>query len=187
MYHIFFIHSFVDGHLGGFHVLAIVNSAAMNIGIHVSFWIMALLGYMPRRWITGSYGSFIPSFIYAFTYFNWRIITLQYCDGFCHTSTWISHGCTRVSPTWSPLPSSPPPHPSRLSQSTSFGCPASCIKLALVIYFTYGNIHVLMLFSQIILLLLLLSPEVCSLHPCLLCHPACRIGITIFLISIYMC
>ena len=187
MYHIFFIHSFVDGYLGGFHVLAIVNSAAMNIGIHVSFWIMALLGYMPRRGIIGSYGSFIPSFIYAFTYFNWRIITLQYCDGFCHTSTWISHGCTRVPPTLSPLPSSSPPHPSRLSQSTSFGCPASCIKLALVIYFTYGNIHVLMLFSQIILLLLPLSPKVCSLHPCLLCRPACRIGITIFLISIYMC
>ena len=37
MYHNFFIHSPVDGHLGGFHVLDIVNSAAMNNGIHVSF------------------------------------------------------------------------------------------------------------------------------------------------------
>ena len=29
-----------------------------------------------------------------FIYFNWRLINLQYCAGFCHTSTWISHGCT---------------------------------------------------------------------------------------------
>ena len=43
MYHIFFIHSFVDGHLGCFCVLAIVNSAAMNIRVHESFQIMAFL------------------------------------------------------------------------------------------------------------------------------------------------
>ena len=37
MYHICFIHSSVDGHLGCFHVLAIVNSAATNTGAHVFF------------------------------------------------------------------------------------------------------------------------------------------------------
>ena len=62
MYHNFFIHSSVDGHLGCFHVLATLNSAAMNNGIHVSFSIFVSSGYMPRRGIAGSYGSFIPSF-----------------------------------------------------------------------------------------------------------------------------
>ena len=48
IFHIFFIHSSVNGHLGYFHDLAIVNSAAMNIGVHVSFWIRVSYGYMPR-------------------------------------------------------------------------------------------------------------------------------------------
>ena len=63
MYHIFFIHSSVSGHLGFFHVLAIVNSASVNIGVHVSFWIMVFSGYMPRSGIAGSYGSSISSFL----------------------------------------------------------------------------------------------------------------------------
>ena len=54
MYHIFFIHSSVDGHLGCFHVLAIVESAAMNIRVHVCCWIRVLSGYMPRSGIAGS-------------------------------------------------------------------------------------------------------------------------------------
>ena len=48
MYHDFFIHSSVDGHLGCFHVLTIVNSAAMNNGIHVSFSILVSSGYRQR-------------------------------------------------------------------------------------------------------------------------------------------
>ena len=62
MYHNFLIHSSVDGHLDGFHVLVIVNSAAMNIGVHVSFSIMISLGYMLSSEIVGLYGSFISSF-----------------------------------------------------------------------------------------------------------------------------
>ena len=63
MYHSFFISSSVDGHLGCFHVLATVNSAAMNIAVHVSFSILVSSGYMPRSGIAGSYGGFIPSFL----------------------------------------------------------------------------------------------------------------------------
>ena len=43
-HHIFFIHSSVDGHMGCFHILAIVSNAAINIRIHVSFWISAIVG-----------------------------------------------------------------------------------------------------------------------------------------------
>ena len=63
MYHNFFIHLSVSGHLGCFHVLAIVNSAEMNIGVHVSFSVMVSSGYMLSRGIAGSYGSFIPGFL----------------------------------------------------------------------------------------------------------------------------
>ena len=51
----------VNGHLGCFHVLAIVNSAAMSNGIYVSFSTLVSTGYVPRREISGSYGDFIPS------------------------------------------------------------------------------------------------------------------------------
>ena len=65
MYHIF-ICSSVDGHLGCFHVLAIVNSAAINIEVHVSFQAIFFPGYMPRTGITESYGSSTFSFLRNF-------------------------------------------------------------------------------------------------------------------------
>ena len=52
-----------DGHIGSFHVLAIVNSAAVNIGVHVSFQITVFSGYMPWSGIARSYVSSIFSFI----------------------------------------------------------------------------------------------------------------------------
>ena len=62
MYHSFIIHSSADGHLGCFHVLATVNSAAVNTGVHVSFSVFISSRYKPRSGIAGSYGGFIPSF-----------------------------------------------------------------------------------------------------------------------------
>ena len=58
IYHNFFICSSVNGHLGCFHVLGIVNSAAMNNGIHVSLSISVSSRYMSRSEIAGSYGAF---------------------------------------------------------------------------------------------------------------------------------
>ena len=63
MYHSFLIHSSADGHLGCFYVLAIINSAAMNIGVHVSLSDLVSSVCMPRSGIAGSYGSSISSFL----------------------------------------------------------------------------------------------------------------------------
>ena len=62
MSHSFFIHSSVSGHLSCFHVLVIVYKAAVNIGVQLSFSVLASSGYMPSSGIAGLYDDFIPSF-----------------------------------------------------------------------------------------------------------------------------
>ena len=57
------MHSSADGHLGCFHVLAIINSAVINIGVHVSLSVLVSSVCMPRSGIAGSYGSSISSFL----------------------------------------------------------------------------------------------------------------------------
>ena len=102
----------------------------------------------PPESVNSKVGPVIGTFYYY--YFNWRLITLQYCRGVCHTLTWISHGCPCVP---HPEPSLPLPatsHPSGSSQCTSPEHPVSCIEPGLAICFTYDNKHVSMLLSQII-------------------------------------
>ena len=56
------MHLSVNGHLGCFHVLAIVNDAAMNNGIHAFLSTLVSSGYMPRSGIAGSYAGFFLVF-----------------------------------------------------------------------------------------------------------------------------
>ena len=77
MYHSFLIHVFADGHLGYFHVLAIINSAVMNIGVYVSLSILVSSVCMPSSGIAGSYGSSISSFLGISTLFS--IVAVLVC------------------------------------------------------------------------------------------------------------
>ena len=77
IYHTLSIHSSVDGHLSCFHVLAIVNSAAMNTGMHVSFQIMVLIGYMPNSGIDNS----------IFRFFNGTFILFSIIAALIYIST----------------------------------------------------------------------------------------------------
>ena len=119
--------------------------------------------------------------------FNWRLIALQYCSGFCHTLTWISHGCTCI-PHPEP-PSNFPPHP--IPQ----GCPSA---LALSALFHASNLdwwsisHMVIYMFQCYSLksshppILPQSPKDCSLYLCLFSCLTYRVIVTIFLNSIYM-
>ena len=99
IYHIFCIHSSVEGYLGFFQLLAIINRAAMNIVQHVSLlYAGESSGYMPRSGIAGSYESDMLSFLRN------------------HQTDFLS-GCTNLQPhqQWRSVPFSPHPRQHLLS------------------------------------------------------------------------
>ena len=185
-YHIFCIHSSVSGHLDCFDVLAIVNSADMNTGMHVSFWIKEFCFHL--FWIYAQNGiDCWVIIIFKLIYFNWRLINLQYCSGFCHTLAWISHGCKCV-----PHPEPPSHVPPHLITQGHLSAPAlSTLSHALNLDW-WSVSHMIIYMFQCYSLksfhtrLLPQSPKDCSLHLCLFCCLAYRVIITIFLNSIYM-
>ena len=141
--------------------------------------------------ITGRFFFLLDSFfIYLkkINLFNWRLITLQYCSGFCQTLTRISHGCTCI-----PHPETPshlPPHPIPLGHPSA---PAlRTLSHASSLDWRSVSHMIIYMFECYSLksshtCLLPQSPKLCSLHLCLIRCLADRVSLTIFLNSIYMC
>ena len=125
-------------------------------------------------------------FFFPFIFISWRLITLQYCSGFWHISTWISYGFM-CSPSQSPLPPPSPSYPSGSSQCTSPEHLSHASNLGwwsvspLIVYlfqcYSLRTSHPQLLPQSL---------KVCSVHLCLFFCFAYRVIVTIFLNSIYM-
>ena len=146
-------------------------------------------------WLPSLFLEWLPVYLFfnvcfhLFFYFNWKLITLQYCSSFCYTSTWISHGCTCV-PVHPELPSHLPPHP--IPQGHPSALDLSALSHASNLDW-WSISHMIIYMFQCYSLksshpcLLPQSPKGCSLSLCLFCCLTYRVIITIFLNAIYMC
>ena len=124
---------------------------------------------------------------FSFIFISWRLITLKYCSGLCHTLTWISHGFTCVPHPNHPLLSPSPSHPSGSSQCT---CPEHLSHASNLGWWSVSPL-IAYLFQCYSLRtsnprLLPQSPKVYYVHLCLFFCFAYRVNVTIFLNSIYM-
>ena len=126
-------------------------------------------------------------FLNLFIYFNWRLVTLQYCNFFCHTLTWISHGCTCIPHPETPSQLSPHPIPQDCPSAPALSALFHALKLNwwsishMVIYmfkcYSLKSSHPHLLPQ---------SSKICSFYLCLFCSLSYSVIITIFLNSIYM-
>jgi hypothetical protein len=156
MYHIFCIHSSVEGHLGSFQLLAIINKAAMNIVEHVSLLhVEASSGYMPRRGVAGSSSSTVSDF-------------LRNCQ------TDFQNGCTSLHShqQWRSVLLSPHPHQHLLSPEFFILPILTGVNLPVVLICIYW------VCSKKITFLLLLG---CSFPPCVgVFHPLSFVGLDLW-------
>ena len=157
-------------------------------------WLIALISHLGIIFFFNLTRSLLALFFFKNFIFNWRVIALQCCVGFCHTSTWIRHRHTYVLSLLNVPRTSHhiPPHPTpfywaRVSQSTWFELLALYSKFTLAVL--HMVIHMFKCYSVCAShpLLPSLCPQVCSLCLHLLRCPANRFIHTIFLDSINMC
>ena len=133
----------------------------------------------PRKWVNLKY-------IFKLLIFDWRIIALQYCVGFCHIATWISHTYTHGPPL--EPPSHLPPHPTLLGclRATDLSSLHHTANFLWPSNFTYANVYAstpLSVFPNIS------SPRCVYKHVlyvCISCGPANRFIGAVFLDSVYM-
>ena len=95
-----------------------------NICYICSIYICSYPGKETTTYLLLSWQRVESYFFFSFIFISWRLITLQYCSGFCHTSTWISHGYTCI-----PHPNPPshlPLHPIPLGLPSAPG-PSTCL------------------------------------------------------------
>jgi len=152
------------------------------------FMIVTLLHVLKQCFLINLfYFVFILFYFFKFIYFNWRLSTLQYCSGFRHTLTWISHRCTCV-----PHPEPPSHlHPHPIPQDHPSTPALSTLSHASNLDWQSISHMVMYMFQCYSLtsshpLLLPQSPKDCSLSQCLFGCLTYRVIITIFLNSIYM-
>ena len=155
--------------------------SAKTITKYIEKWMKVM--YSPSQGIWNLYRK-----TFFFFNFSWRLITLQYCSGFCHTLIWISHGFTCGPHPEPPLPPPSPSHPSGSSQCTSLEHLSQASNLD-----WWSVSHMIIYIFQCYSLrsshpcLLPQNPKDCSIHLCLICCLTYMVIIIIFLNSIYMC